>query len=48
MKEGKLERVAHGVYLSPDAFDDEMYVIQVTSRRAIFSHGNSVIFTRFD
>ena len=38
VKEGKLERVAHGVYLSPDAFDDEMYVIQVTSRRAIFSH----------
>lgn len=38
IKEGIIERVAHGVYLSPDAFEDEMYILQATSSRAIFSH----------
>lgn len=37
-KEGLLERVAHGVYLSPDAFKDEMYIIQSRIGKAIFSH----------
>lgn len=37
-KEGLLERVAHGVYLSPDAFEDEMYIIQARVSKAIFSH----------
>lgn len=38
LKEKKLERVAHGVYLTPDAFDDEMYRIQAKNQRIIFSH----------
>lgn len=38
LKEKKLERVAHGVYLTPDAFDDEMYRIQAKNQRVIFSH----------
>lgn len=37
-RDGKLERVAHGVYLTPDAFDDEMYRLQARSKRIIFSH----------
>lgn len=37
-KENKLERVAQGVYLTPDTFDDEMYRIQAKNQRAIFSH----------
>ncbi len=37
-QEGLLERVAHGVYVSPDAFKDEMYVLQARSSKAIFSH----------
>lgn len=35
---GDLERVAHGVYLSGDAFEDDMYVLQARSNKAIFSH----------
>lgn len=35
---GYLERVAHGVYLSRDAFEDDMYVLQARSNKAIFSH----------
>ena len=38
LKEKKLERLAHGVYLTPDAFDDEMYRIQAKNQRIIFSH----------
>ncbi len=38
VKKGYIERVAQGVYLSRDAFEDDMYVLQVRSRKAIFSH----------
>lgn len=38
VKENKLDRVAHGVYLTPDTFDDEMYRLQAKNQRAIFSH----------
>jgi len=37
-KEGLLERVAHGVYLSPDTFEDEMYILQSRVSKAVFSH----------
>jgi len=33
-----LERAAHGLYMSQDAWDDGMYVIQVRYPDAIFSH----------
>ncbi|NLL19736.1 MAG: abortive phage infection protein [Thermoanaerobacteraceae bacterium] len=38
VRENKLERIAHGVYLAPDAFDDELYRLQAKNQRAIFSH----------
>ena len=38
VKKGYIERVAYGVYLSKDAFEDEMYVLQVRSNRLVFSH----------
>lgn len=41
-RENKLERISQGVYLSPDAFDDEMYRIQSRNQRAIFSHETSL------
>lgn len=33
-----LERVAHGLYMSPDAWEDGLFVIQVRYPEAIFSH----------
>ena len=33
-----LERAAHGLYMSQDAWDDGMYVIQVRYPDAVFSH----------
>ncbi|MBM7562736.1 type IV toxin-antitoxin system AbiEi family antitoxin domain-containing protein [Fusibacter tunisiensis] len=38
LKKGYIERVAQGVYLSKDAFEDDMYVLQARSRKAVFSH----------
>lgn len=37
-REGKLERVAHGAYATPDAFEDDMYILQMKSPRVVFSH----------
>ena len=38
VKEGILERVAHGFYLTRDAFDDELYSLQARSDQLIYSH----------
>jgi predicted transcriptional regulator of viral defense system len=35
---GELERVAHGVYISPDEFLDRMYVAQLRRPKIIYSH----------
>ncbi len=37
-REGKIERVAQGVYITPDTFDAEMYRIQARNQRVVFSH----------
>ena len=36
--DGKLQRVGQGVYLSPDAFEDTMYLIQCRTDKIIFSN----------
>ena len=38
VKGRELERAAHGLYMSQDAWDDGMYVIQVRYPEAVFSH----------
>lgn len=38
VKEDILERIAHGIYLSRDAFEDELYSLQARSKRLIYSH----------
>ena len=38
VKARRLERAAHGLYMSQDAWDDGMYVIQVRYPEAVFSH----------
>ncbi len=36
------ERVAHGIYQSPDDWPDDFYVISRRSERAVFSHGTAL------
>ena len=38
IKNRGLERAAHGLYMSPETWDDELYVIQVRYPHAVFSH----------
>lgn len=38
VKKGLIKRIAHGVYLSIDAVNDELYVLQARSKRAVYSH----------
>jgi predicted transcriptional regulator of viral defense system len=38
----ELERVAHGLYMSPDAWDDGMYVLQTRYPEAVFSHESAL------
>ncbi len=42
VREGLLERITHGVYISPNTFEDEMYILQSINKRAIFSHETSL------
>lgn len=37
-REGMLDRVSHGVYVTPDAFEDEMYMLQMKRPKVVFSH----------
>jgi len=38
VKKAGLERAAHGVYISPDAWPDEMYLLQAQFPKTVFSH----------
>ncbi|MFO7636119.1 MAG: type IV toxin-antitoxin system AbiEi family antitoxin domain-containing protein [Clostridia bacterium] len=38
VRDRDLERVAHGLYMSQDAWEDGMYVIQTRYPQAVFSH----------
>lgn len=38
VRENALERVAHGLYMSPETWLDAMYVLQVRYPQAVFSH----------
>lgn len=35
---GIIERVGHGIYLTPDTFEDDLYMLQARSPQLIFSH----------
>lgn len=38
VRERGLTRISHGVYMSPDAWDDGMYLLQTRFPQSIFSH----------
>lgn len=44
VKEKKLEQVAHGIYVSPDAWIDAMYLIHLRCSHGIFSHETALFF----
>jgi len=38
VKDGSVERVAHGQYIQPDDLPDELYMLQQRSKKIVFSH----------
>lgn len=42
VKEAGMEKAAHGIFISPDAFVDEMYLLQLQFPKAIFSHDTAL------
>lgn len=42
VKDKEMEKAAHGIYVSPDALTDEMYLIQAQFPRAIYSHDSAL------
>lgn len=40
--QGLLERIARGIYLDPDVFEDELYNLQLRFSRGIFSHDTAL------
>jgi len=47
IRKNKLERVANGIYMSEDAWDDGMYVIQIRYPNAVFSHETALYLLGF-
>ena len=41
----ELERVAHGIYLSKDAWVDAMYLLHLRVEQAVFSHETALFFS---
>ncbi len=38
VKSGDIERVSHGIYISPDAWEDMLYINQLKREKMIYSH----------
>ena len=39
-----IEQAAHGIYVSPDAWTDAMYMLHLRCRQAVFSHESALFF----
>ena len=42
VEKGSLEKLARGIYITPETFDDEMYRLQARYSKGIFSHGTAL------
>ena len=42
VEKGVIERLARGVYLTKDAFDDEIFRLQARFKKGIYSHGTAL------
>ncbi|MCF0150039.1 MAG: type IV toxin-antitoxin system AbiEi family antitoxin domain-containing protein [Firmicutes bacterium] len=44
IKDNQFERVAHGVYASPEAWADENYILSLRCPQAVFSHDEALYY----
>ncbi len=38
VRQGKLERISHGIYITPDVWQDKMLILQLRKEKMIYSH----------
>lgn len=38
VRQGKLERISHGIYITPDVWEDKMLILQLRKEKMIYSH----------
>jgi predicted transcriptional regulator of viral defense system len=38
VRDGELERVAHGIYITPDIWEDQLMILQLRKKKMIYSH----------
>ena len=43
VKSNKMERVAHGIYVTPDTWEDNLFILQSKNHIAIFSHESALM-----
>ena len=44
VRKNKMERLAHGIYLSPDNWEDPAYVLHLRCPQAVFSHDEALYY----
>lgn len=44
IQENNYEQVAHGVYVSPEAWEDEEYILSLRCPQAVFSHDEALYY----
>ena len=44
IRNNKLEKISHGVYLSPEAWEDPAYVLHLRCPQAVFSHDEALYY----
>lgn len=45
--QGKLERIAHGIYISPDVWEDKMLIHQLRKDKMVYSHETALFLNDF-
>ena len=38
VRQGKLERIVHGIYITPEVWEDKMLILQLRKSRMVYSH----------
>ena len=44
VRKNEMEKIAPGIYISPDAWEDRLYSIQLRNRKIIFSHETALYY----
>ena len=47
VQKNQLERLAHGIYLSPESWEDAAYVLHLRCPQAVFSHDEALYYHDF-